>query len=367
MIERIAIDKLKLDPNNPRLPLRLKDKEEKYVIDWMLNDASLIDLMASITENGFFEGEPLIGIRDKSEVIIIEGNRRLAAVKLLNNPDLATSNKTTIANLISTEKAISNIPKEINVYLCKSREEVANYLGFRHVSGVKQWPVIAKARYLVQLYEDPSRDKNDPNIYKELAKEIGSKASYVRRLLFGYKLFEKIQENKFYNIKDIESEEDFSLSLITDAATMHSTIADYLGFDLSDTDPMKTVKEDKLEEVTKWLYQVQGNGFTRVRENRELRILNKVLQNDLAKEAFITGNKTLKEAAELTEITDESITYCIAIGLSNLRDAQAVVHKSIAPTQTDINNLQEISSITKLLIAVLGDRFTEVARQTINK
>jgi ParB-like chromosome segregation protein Spo0J len=55
----------------------------------MLSDATLIDLMASISENGFFSGEPIIVISNNDNYTVIEGNRRLAAIKLLANPGLA--------------------------------------------------------------------------------------------------------------------------------------------------------------------------------------------------------------------------------------------------------------------------------------
>ena len=69
----VEIADLKLDPDNPRLPERIKGAPEKDVLNWMLSDATLIDLMASISQNGFFSGEPIIVIPDKGKFIVIEG------------------------------------------------------------------------------------------------------------------------------------------------------------------------------------------------------------------------------------------------------------------------------------------------------
>ena len=60
----IDIGQLKLDRQNPRLPEQIKGKDTRAVLNWMLSDATLIDLMASIAENGFFPGEPIIAMND---------------------------------------------------------------------------------------------------------------------------------------------------------------------------------------------------------------------------------------------------------------------------------------------------------------
>ena len=184
----IDIKNLKLDYINPRLPERLKGAADKEVLNWMLSDATLIDLMASISET----------------YIVIEGNRRLAAIKLLANPGLAAISPKAVESLSNEAKAKNNIPEKLWVYIVKERREVENYLAFRHVTGVKQWPVISKARYLNHLYQQ--KTIKNISVYKDLAKEIGSKASYVRRLLIGYKAFEIIQSRKYYNIPDLDEE-----------------------------------------------------------------------------------------------------------------------------------------------------------------
>lgn len=52
----IALDNLKLDSFNPRLPKSLHGKGEEEILEYMLLDASLIELMFAIGTNGFFLG-----------------------------------------------------------------------------------------------------------------------------------------------------------------------------------------------------------------------------------------------------------------------------------------------------------------------
>jgi ParB-like chromosome segregation protein Spo0J len=113
----VDIQSLKLDHSNPRLPERLKGAVDKEVLNWMLSDATLIDLMASISENGFFSGEPIIVIPENQSYIVIEGNRRLAAIKLLANPGLAEISPRAVESLSNDAKAKNHIPQKFGFIL----------------------------------------------------------------------------------------------------------------------------------------------------------------------------------------------------------------------------------------------------------
>ena len=55
--KRISVADLVLDSENPRLPKSMSNKSEKEIINFLLSDASLIELMLAISKNDFFEGE----------------------------------------------------------------------------------------------------------------------------------------------------------------------------------------------------------------------------------------------------------------------------------------------------------------------
>ena len=96
-IKFVDIDNLLLDLYNPRLPKSKQGKDNDVVIEFLLLEAATLELMESIGENDFFVGEMLLVIPNKEEsgrYVVIEGNRRLTAVLLLNNPDLAKVKKT---------------------------------------------------------------------------------------------------------------------------------------------------------------------------------------------------------------------------------------------------------------------------------
>src|SRR4051812_31128404 len=97
----LRLDQLFFDPQNPRFPPGLDGTDLQAVLAYMLSDASLLDLTASIAEQGFFPGEPLLvaptvdlpnnggppAPSDNDRFYVIEGNRRLASIWLLAHPD----------------------------------------------------------------------------------------------------------------------------------------------------------------------------------------------------------------------------------------------------------------------------------------
>src|SRR5262249_46060300 len=82
--EFIAPDDLHFDPDNPRFDQQFKD--EKAIISYLYDYVDVDELIQSILSAGYVDFEPLVVLRATKTVI--EGNRRLAAVRLISKPDL---------------------------------------------------------------------------------------------------------------------------------------------------------------------------------------------------------------------------------------------------------------------------------------
>lgn len=341
----IPTEGLTLDRENPRLPSKYKGSDDVEVLNWMLTDAGLTDLMASIAENGFFAGEPLIVVPSDNKFVVIEGNRRLAAVLLLRDPSKARVLTKTVEDLAKIASEKQHIPEKLPTFIVENRDAVQNYLAFRHISGVKQWPVISKARFLNNLYYSVGGDSRPS--FKDLAKEIGSKASYVKRLLTGFRAFERIREHSYFGISELD-EESFDLALITDAVTKNSNIARYLGIDLDKDDPFANLSEERLKEVTRWLYERNESGKTALGESRRLIILNRVLANAAATEAFRNG-MLLIEAQDLTGTNESAFGTYLQRASSSLSDAQKMSLKIKTFVSSDVAKVATIGQLAAKL------------------
>src|SRR5579872_2795700 len=87
--KKLSVTSLLLDQQNPRLPQSGGAFGQRQIIDELVTHDSVYELAKDIAAQGFFPTEVLLGVRDGDQVVVIEGNRRLAALKLLINPELA--------------------------------------------------------------------------------------------------------------------------------------------------------------------------------------------------------------------------------------------------------------------------------------
>jgi len=96
--QRILLSKLKLDTANPRHP---EFESQREIIEWMTSGSGrigekLLALAKDIAGIGLNPADRVMVVRDdkeKGQFIVLEGNRRLTAVKLLNDPHVAPTTK----------------------------------------------------------------------------------------------------------------------------------------------------------------------------------------------------------------------------------------------------------------------------------
>ena len=85
------VDDLLLDSENPRLPTSQGPRSQDELLILIVKTYTIGELMESFAINGYFDEEPLVGVPvadDPLKLIIVEGNRRLSALKLLLDPTL---------------------------------------------------------------------------------------------------------------------------------------------------------------------------------------------------------------------------------------------------------------------------------------
>src|SRR6266480_8148412 len=80
---------IKLDPDNPRLSPEERGKTEPELLAIMIRRFKIEELGISIVASGFTNLDPILCYRSGRDLVVREGNRRVAALKLLLNPTLA--------------------------------------------------------------------------------------------------------------------------------------------------------------------------------------------------------------------------------------------------------------------------------------
>src|SRR5438105_4395723 len=87
---KVPTEYLDFDPNNPRLiEDGLKNPTDADIIVALSDSADLAEVVDSIASNGYIDIEPIIAQKVDGRWRVLEGNRRLAAIRILQEPGLA--------------------------------------------------------------------------------------------------------------------------------------------------------------------------------------------------------------------------------------------------------------------------------------
>jgi hypothetical protein len=346
-INYIPLENLNFDPQNPRLPIDLIGKnDENKIIDYMLRDASLLELMRSIHESDYYRSEPLLVVPNKDKYLVVEGNRRLAALKLLSNPQLAKVREKSVNEIVNMR---GHAPASIPCILHEKRELILDYLGYRHITGVKSWGALEKARYLEQLYKKHKK-KDTEQTFKTLAKMIGSRADYVGKLLAALKLYRYANDKAYFKLNITEKDIDFS---ILSTAIGYNNIYIFIGLKSSSDIDESHIDEKNYEFLFKRLYDPQ----LKINESRELSDLSSVLGHSVALEMYRKGI-SLSEAIYYTSTPIETLKRFLAEAKKSLTNARNCLDKLPelgGESEPIYDQIKELQNIVKSIRVVLQD------------
>lgn len=337
-IEWIASNQLDFDPKNPRFFRLRGDSSDEKVISEMLDDEGVQDLMSSIGQQGYFPGEPLlVAPGADGRYIVVEGNRRLAAVKLLNGQLQAPRRKARSVSIIVGEAKFT--PTDLPCIVYESRDLVLRYLGYRHITGIKEWDALSKARYLADLKDTFYADLPEDDQLRTIAKEIGSRADAVGKLLTGLALFDAAEDHKFFKKNNL-SPEVVDFSYIT-TAIAYKNISSWLGLEDGPNGSADNVSIDKLNNLFYWMYVPQQNGRTVVGETRRLKELAAVVHSEDGLRVLLeSGN--LNDAYLYTDGPQEALSAALRSADAKLRLVWDTLLKS-SPTEEHKDASDEVA------------------------
>ena len=306
-IVEVALENLWLDEENPRLPESVS-RDQNSMLDYIAESTSIDELMSVIAQNGYFPGEPLIVVpRDTEDggYTVVEGNRRLTALKILQDPSVCSDPSLRMQDIV---KLASFKPTQIPVVIQEKREDVLPYLGYRHITGIKQWEPLSKARYIGQLFHNTDAKDEARVRYGEIAQTIGSRRDHIKRNLDALAIYEEIEEHDFYGIENLD-EKSIKFSVLS-TALADTRIANFVGIAHTDADgnhqqgdpfiDKTSLKKEAVSDLIRWLFEPDEQGKTKVGESRNIRQLSAVVNSPKALKAFRDG-ASLRTAYYLTE------------------------------------------------------------------
>ena len=262
---------------------------------------------------------------------------------LLNNPQLADVQKTKIQKVLEeTEKR----PTQIPCLVFNSEAEIHNYLGYRHITGIKEWRLLEKARYLNGLRKSNFSNLNLDQASREIAKVIGSRKDYVKRILVGFEVYQAIEDEAFYRIRDLD-DTTFYFNYIADSLN-RGNISNFLGIELDSEKPTENLNITNLTKWTHWLFEKNDQNKTRlIGDSYDLNSLNTILGNAEATIAFDEKGYTLEKAKELTCELDSQFKSYIKKSVEALEFADRMVTRVnifYEEVEDDLKNLRALTT-----------------------
>lgn len=143
----VNIRTLLLDSKNPRhVPI----ENQKEIINYLIENEKIKELAKDIVEKEITNPLDLVGIIiENNKKIVVEGNRRVCALKLLDKPDLAP--KKYQRYFTTLQEKVKNHIKKLPVHVFTNREEALPWLSTLHTASSntsrKSWSPEQKTRF----------------------------------------------------------------------------------------------------------------------------------------------------------------------------------------------------------------------------
>ncbi|MCP5519473.1 MAG: ParB N-terminal domain-containing protein [Verrucomicrobiales bacterium] len=347
--EFFDVGSLHLDARNPRLveygiaPQEAEDKILEILWDKMAVD----EVAMSIAANGYWPYEPLIVTEEAGRTVVVEGNRRLAAVKVLNSK--ALQKKLRVPDLPEITTARKQELQSLPGIRVARREDAWRYLGFKHVNGPAKWRAYAKAQYIAFVHNSTGEK------LAAIAAQIGDRHRTVQRLFRALMVIEQAERAGVYR-RDFALRSQLAFSHLT-TALEYDGFAKFLGLaeeaDESIT-PVATDRMKELGEVCRWLWGDRRDDTEPLirSQNPHLRQLDQVLRSEAAV-ATLRRGFGLEAAYDVSKGDDVVFTEALQEAKNALVVAQGRVSVGYRGERNLLETANTIAEMADDLVSVM--------------
>ncbi len=304
--------------------MEINVKDETELIRVLADIAALDELVLSICTNKYLNLEPLIVHgRDGGPYKVLEGNRRLAAIRLITHPALAKELGINVPEPVPGP-VLKSID-EVLVFRVRHVDEAREFIGFKHINGPQRWDAYAKARYVTEWY----RKEHGKISIDEIAAKMGDNNNTLRAYIYAILALDQAQEAGKWSLNDRPPARGrFAFSHLYTALT-RTEYQEFLGLTgaWSSKPPLKPVKRqylDNLGEVLTYLYGSVSEGRTSLirSQNPDLKDLGLAIADPRARLVLRNRGGTLEKA--LDELKEPASAFHDAMVTVKLRLQRAI-------------------------------------------
>lgn len=344
------VSDLHFDYENPRLAEYgiTKATPEGEILKILWDAMDVRELVQSISASGFFPHEALIVAKEDGKNIVIEGNRRLAAVKVLLAGD--QNKELGWAVPVLSKKARADLDTLPTIF--STRKEAWRFLGFKHVNGPAKWSSYAKASYIATVH------KTFGIALADIANQIGDRHNTVQRLYRGLMVLEQAEREGVYNLDNVFRNRLAFSHLYT--GLDYEGISNFLKVSPKEKETDSPVPKGKLKELGElcvWLYGDRAENRPPVVEtqNPHLRMLNAVVANREAIAALRAGEE-LSKSYEISRPATSVFEEALLAAKRELTTARAALSPGY-------DSSHELLKIAGSIANMADDLYTEMERK----
>ncbi|MGZ6586033.1 MAG: hypothetical protein ACXVHX_17115 [Solirubrobacteraceae bacterium] len=357
-IKMLQLDTLLLDWDNPRfkpgekLPpdVAVDEAEGQRRLALLMDERyHPLSIAESIAEHEFFHSEPLIAVPHGSKYRVIEGNRRLTALKGLVDRSLR-------ADFARENRRWAELPEYVAdpggypVLVVPDASRVAALLGFRHISGIEPWAAYAQGRYIRGLVEEGKT-------FDQIAELVGKSRTQVASMYRNIDILEQGAEQ--FGVDTSRAIRSFG---VFNNAMSRQGIRDYLKAPMPrevdpDLYPLPDDAGERLAEVLVFMFgDASGEGRV-VSDSRQLGDLSKILANPVGEAmSVLRSTLDLDQALNYLEGVDERINRAIGSCIKALGTVSPADLQTDEISEATIGRWSTLMDSVAAFDAVLGGR-----------
>ncbi|MDQ1879804.1 hypothetical protein ACP9MV_12515, partial [Bacillus subtilis] len=200
---KVDVSDILLDYENPRV--FIDDSTQENLLRFLVDEDESIELANQIYLNrGLPLAEKPVVTLEQDKYIVLEGNRRISACKLLLNPQLLTNKETIKIPKIDTE--MENYLRNFPVVLAPDRDSAEAFITLRHSGdrSVKKWSTIASTKRFVNRYRKGES-------INHIARVLNEKNADVRKGIRFFFFLEFIRNEIEWNEEDKQKLEIYKM------------------------------------------------------------------------------------------------------------------------------------------------------------
>ncbi len=354
----VSVEKLILDSLNPRLSERDTSGGQDEIVRMLWREMAVDEIAWSIANNGYFEHEPLIAEKlEEGKFLVIEGNRRLAAVRLLLDDKLRRKVGAKDLPKIDAKrkKEISSLP-----VVESKRSTIWPYVGFKHVNGPQPWESYSKANYIALVHNKFGIPLD------QIAEQIGDKHLMVRRLYRGLMVLEQAEKMAGFSRGD-RAKKRFAFSHLYTGLD-YPGFQGFLGLSKSKSfkpNPVPKGNIKNLGELCVWLYGSKSKNKQPIiqTQNPDLRNLDEVLQSKDGI-AALQGGMPLKTSLDISRGDERLFHEALIAAKQSLQEARG---KLLTGFQGDSDVLEIAKDIQLLANNIIDEMETYSLKKVSGK